>query len=107
MAGLLTYQLTSNKEEAKAASALKPVFRSQNVTSATNIQEKGNGIYLLIGEARVHVQGRKESMAAILGNDLPQWECVLNMRVGVSECVPFCLYVCIKECGRVYVAVCM
>lgn len=45
-------------------------------------------------------------MAAICGNDRPQSERVVNMRVGVSEHVYCCLYVCIKECGYVCVAVC-
>lgn len=45
-------------------------------------------------------------MAAVFGNDPSQQQCTLNMRVGVSECVPFRLYVCIKECGFVYVVMC-
>lgn len=52
MVAILSWQLTSNKEEVKAASALKAwIQKSQNVASSTDIQEEGNRIYLLIGEA--------------------------------------------------------
>lgn len=61
-------------------------------------------LFHLLRWKSMHMQRRKESTAAISGNDLQQ-EYVLNMRGGVSKCVHFCLWtlrVCV--CVRVPVS---
>lgn len=98
MVVLLTWQLTSNKEGVEAARPLIAWIRkSQNVTCSTDIQEEGNRIALLIGEQHAHAEKNEWQPPLEMSYHS---RCVLNMRVGVSECVHFCLYV-LKGCGCV------
>ena len=57
----------------------------------------------------MHTQRRKEAMAAIFKDVLSQQAYVMNVRVGVSDHVPFCLCVYIlRDVGRaVYVCMCI
>ena len=59
----------------------------------------------------MHTQRRKEAMAAIFKDVLSQQAYVMNVRVGVSDHVPFCLCVYILRdvgmCRAVYVCMCI